>query len=99
MTSGSQRLRFRGDVGVVDVQVDRLLVLGGGVPVGQQGRIRADPGREAAELQREVEPPSGVSLPEEDHQQGRREKGTADARTGPVDLGDDLTGGVDDRHR
>ena len=59
LTKGSHRLRFSGASGVVDLQVDRLFVLGGGIPVGQQGRIRADPGYESAELQREVEPHRG----------------------------------------
>jgi hypothetical protein len=77
-------------VGIVDLQVDRLLLLGGGVPLGEQRRIRADPCREATELQREVEPPAGVPPAEEDHQHGRREQRAADAASGSVELGDDL---------
>ena len=42
-------------VGVVDLQVDRLLFDGGRVSVCEQGRIGADSGPEAGQLARKVE--------------------------------------------
>ena len=43
------------DVGVVDLEVDRLLLDGRGILVGEQHDVRADPGAEASELAAEVE--------------------------------------------
>jgi hypothetical protein len=65
-------------VGIVDVEVDTLLLDGRGVVVGEQRDVRADAGAEPGELEGEVEPPARVALPEQDHQQGRGEQAGRD---------------------
>ncbi len=67
------------DIGVVDLEVDALLLDRRGVLVGEQHEVGADAGAEPSELQGEVEPPARVALPEHDHQQGREEQAGGDA--------------------
>ena len=55
-------------VGVINFQVDRLLVDGGRVPVREQARIGADSGLEAGQLAQKIEPPAWIKPSKEDHQ-------------------------------
>jgi hypothetical protein len=77
-------------VGVVQIEVNRLGFHCGRVGVGQQRGIGPDTGGEPVELQREVEPPAWVALPEKDHQQCRGEQPADDATAGAAHLRDDL---------
>jgi hypothetical protein len=56
------------DVGMVDFQVDGLLLDRGRVLVCEQGRIGAHSGRKAGQLARKVEPPARIALHKDDHQ-------------------------------
>jgi hypothetical protein len=56
------------------VQVNRLVIVGGGVPVVHQRQVDADPGGKPRQLEVPVEPPPGVLLPEHDHQQRAEEQ-------------------------
>ena len=79
LTSGSHRLRSRARVGVGVVEVHRLVLVGGRVPVVHQGEVGADPVAEPLQLQVPVEPPARVLLAEQDHQQRREEQQPAGA--------------------
>ena len=61
-------------VGVGDVEVHPLVLVGRGVAVAHQREVRPDPVAEAQQLQVPVEPPARVLLAEEDHQQRRQEQ-------------------------
>ena len=79
--------------------MDRLLVLGRGVAVGEQREVGADARPEAVELKNEVEPPARVALPEDDHQRRGGEQPTGDAATAACRTLDHLARLVDDRGR
>src|SRR5262249_55402852 len=61
-------------VGVEVVQVNRLVIVGGGVPVVHQRQVDADPVGEPLQFEVPVEPPPGVLLPEQDHEQRAEEQ-------------------------
>jgi hypothetical protein len=54
-------------VGVIDLEMHRLLVNGRGVPIGEQSEVSKDPRLETHQFSGEVEPPAWVPLPEHDH--------------------------------
>ena len=54
-------------VGVINFQVDRLLVDGGRVSVREQARIGTDSGLEAGQLARKIESPAWIKPSKEDH--------------------------------
>ena len=72
-------------VGVVDVEVHTLLVDRRRIAVGEEGEVGPDPSAESTELQSEVEPPAGVALAEQNHQQRREEQRARDAGAGGGD--------------
>lgn len=55
-------------VGVINFQVDRLLVDGGRVSVREQACIGNDSGLEAGQLAGKIEPPARIDPSKEDHQ-------------------------------
>ncbi len=68
---------------IVDLQMDRLLLVGRWVLIGEEDDVRHHPCAEASELAGEVEPPPWVFLPEHDHQRSCEEEPGADAPGAP----------------
>ena len=54
-------------IGVINFQVDRLLVDGGRVSVREQTRISTDSSLEAGQFARKIEPPAWIKPSREDH--------------------------------
>ena len=84
MTSGRPAAEVVLGVGVGEVEVDGLLLVGGGVAVVHQREVNGDPVGEAGQLQVPVVPPARVLLAEEQHQQHWDEQ-HADAAAGVAD--------------
>ena len=67
-------------VGIGVVQVYGRVVGGGGVAVVHENQVSAHPVAKPLQLQVPVEPPSGILLAEEDHEQGTEEQLAAHSR-------------------
>jgi hypothetical protein len=84
---GDSHLEVSLDLGVVDVEMNRLLVNSGGIAVRQQGNVGAYAGPETSELSREVEPSTWIA--DDDHQRGRERQASKQTTASTRDL---LTG-------
>lgn len=61
-------------VWVVDIDVHRLVIVGGRIPVIHEAKVDPDAIREAQQFTIPVEPPSGVLLAEQDQEQRSEEQ-------------------------
>src|SRR5450755_688922 len=72
-------VEVRGRVRIGVIKLDPLVVIGGWITVVHQGEVGPHPVDEALQFQVPVEPPPGVLLPEQDHQQRAEEQQAARA--------------------